>query len=126
MKLEDLLKGATGTSEKPASPWTGVLYVFLSLLAIALAALPAILARRKAAKLAHQIDKLEEEKNHAEALALDKNLEGQTREHTQKVEDLKVEIKEVDTRLNDLNKTRLSFANKLETITSWEGLDDAK
>ena len=77
--MDGILKQAVGSREAPASPWTGVLYVFLAILGIALAALPVILARRKAAKLAHKIDLLEEEEKQAKVKAADQNFEDQAR-----------------------------------------------
>tara|TARA_Y100000310_G_C20013491_1_gene504032 strand:+ start:140 stop:514 length:375 start_codon:yes stop_codon:yes gene_type:complete len=120
--VKNLLGKAVGTKEKPASPWTGALYVFLALIAVALAALPAILARRKAAKLAHQVDTLKEEKNQAELKALDENFESQAKHYVAEAARLGQEISEIDKQLEVHKDARDEFSVSLDAITDWGDL----
>lgn len=122
MNLDSLIKKAVGTQEKPASPWTGVLYVFLSVVAIALAALPAILARRKAALMAHELDKLREEKKKAENLALIGNLEDQSKEHLGNIKKIDENMAKVGKLLDAMDEKRQKFEAGLAEVTSWGDL----
>jgi len=120
--VTSLLQKAVGTREQPASPWTGVLYVFLALLAVALAALPVILARRKAAKMAHKVDMLEEEKKQAELRTTDESFEAQAQHYAQEAERIKKEIAAIDEDITSSNTKKDGFAASLATITSWDDI----
>tara|TARA_Y100000310_G_scaffold330901_1_gene403456 strand:- start:14 stop:394 length:381 start_codon:yes stop_codon:yes gene_type:complete len=122
-KLQALIDKAVGSKEKPASPWTGVLYVFLSILALALMALPVILARRKAAKIAHERDVLLEEKRVAEDRAQDGQWKEQADEYAVRAKLAAAEATVLDEKLDKLHERREKFAQSLESITSWEDLE---
>lgn len=121
--LDKILKAATGTKEQPASPWTGVLYVFLALLVVALAALPAILARRRAAQIAHERDVLLEEQHQRDVLAVAAELREEAQVHMGKADQAGLCAQALEKELEELQEKRQAFEAAMSTITTWEDLE---
>jgi hypothetical protein len=120
--LSNLVEKAVGNKEKPSSPWMGVLYVFLAFIVIGLVALPAILARRRAAKIAHERDLLLEERKQARVREKDSALEEEKKAASDAAQDAQIKIIDLENEAETLRDKRDDFIKSLSGITSWEEL----
>jgi hypothetical protein len=120
--LSSLVGKAVGSKEQPSSPWMGVLYVFLAFIVIGLVALPAILARRKAAKIAHERDLLLEERNQARVREKDAELEIEKSAASDAAQAAQIKIIDLEKEAETLRDKRDDFVQSLAGITSWENL----
>jgi hypothetical protein len=117
-----IVKAAAGTKEKPASPWGTLVMVVIVVITVALSAIPAILARRKAARLAHERDLLLEERERSRMNEISTLRDSDIAGARQRQAEATVALEEVEAELASAQKTRDSFAASLQEITSWDQL----
>ncbi len=122
MDLKDLLSKTVGTKEKPANPWVGVIYTILSILGIALAALPVILARRKAAKVAHERDVLLAEREDAKVKKEEADIIAEKTELEEEVARIEDKLADLTLQIAGLHNKRRDFTKAISEITEWKDL----
>jgi hypothetical protein len=112
-------EGGAERAEKKTSGWKVFFLVIGGIILIAAAMIPAILARRKAAKLAHERDVLLEEKKQ---LQLKAKLEGEgkaRKDIRDEISGKRLEATAIQKKIDDLDIKRKRFSDSVSAITDW-------
>lgn len=131
--LEDL-KGVLGwvqrkkeDSKAKGKPWgwvMGLLAAVVVFIALAFAAYTAWKKGREIAKLKHKIDVDEEEKKQAEADAAIATVSTEVNSLKAKAVRLDIEINDAKAEIKTLEEARVLANKKIDSITSWEDVDN--
>lgn len=122
MDADKIIATAVGSKYKPTTGKSTIVMVVVMLITIALAAIPAILARRKAARLAHEKDLLLEEQAQARANEKAGQLNVDIIAAKRKQAEASAAIEGLDSELAALQEKRDAFATRIGEITSWDQL----
>jgi len=115
---------AAGDTSKPWGWVVGLILAVLVFVALAFAAWQAWKKGREIAKLKHKIDTDEEKKKQAEINAEVAESEKKQKELEKEALTLKVKIDNNKNKIKWLEKERKEAHLKIDTVTSWEDLDN--
>ena len=117
-------KEASSKTSKKTSGWKVFFYVIGAVILIAVAVIPAILARRRAAKIAHERDTLLEEKKQLELKAKLEQEEKARGDLRVDVAAKRLEAEALQKKIEGLEVKRKKFADSVSAITDWSDIPE--
>lgn len=118
--LKKILARLSDSSGDKPSGWKAFWLIIGAVILVAVVAIPVIIARRKAAKVAHERDVLIEEKQHLEVSEELESNRTEQEELKQKQEERKKAISELDAKLEELEGARKKFQQELDMLLNWD------